>query len=169
MSTQIQAKVAIYPGSFDPITNGHLSIINRGLSIFDKIIVAVAINPEKKTLFTIPERVQLIEASLNGNERIEVDTFEGLTVDYARKRGVQVIVRGLRAMSDFEYEFQLGLMNRRLNRTVQTVFMMPGFRWFYISSTIIKEAAKLGGDVEGLVPPVVERALKAKYGLEVEA
>lgn len=168
MSDRKEPTIAIYPGSFDPITNGHLSIIRRGLKIFDKIIVAVAVNSEKSGLFPIDQRLELIRESLNGNERIEVDTFDGLTVDYAERVGAQVLVRGLRAMSDFEYEFQLGLMNRRLNRSVQTVFMMPGFRWFYISSTIIKEAAKLGGEVAGLVPPPVERALREKYGFEAK-
>jgi len=158
-----QARLAIYPGSFDPITYGHLDIINRGLEIFDRIIIAVAVNPAKTTLFTIPERLELIGQSVNNHSRIEVDSFEGLLVDYAAAKGAKVIVRGLRAMSDFEYEFQLALMNRRLNREVQTVFMMTGYRWFYISSTIVKEAAKLGGSLAGLVPPPVEKAMQRRY------
>ncbi len=164
MNSSPPKTLAIYPGSFDPITFGHLDIITRGLEIFERIVVAVAVNPDKKTLFTIPERIELIQASLNHNERIEVDTFEGLLVDYAAQKGAKVIVRGLRAMSDFEYEFQLALMNRRLNRQIQTMFMMTGYRWFYISSTIIKEAAQLGGSVAGLVPPAVEKALQEKFG-----
>jgi len=156
-------RLAIYPGSFDPITYGHLDIISRGLEIFDRIIIAVAVNPAKTTLFTIPERLELIGQSINNQSRIEVDSFEGLLVDYAAAKGAKVIVRGLRAMSEFEYEFQLALMNRRLNREVQTVFMMTGYRWFYISSTIVKEAAKLGGSVAGLVPPPVEKAMQRRY------
>jgi len=168
MTSPSPERAAIYPGSFDPITYGHIDIINRGLKIFDRIVVAVAANPAKNILFTIPERLEFIAQSLNHDPRIEVDAFEGLLVDYAQKKGAGVIVRGLRAMSDFEHEFQLGLMNRRLNREVQTVFMMTGFRWFYISSTIVKEAASLGGSVAGLVPPAVEEAMRQKYGLDKE-
>lgn len=164
MSKSEENRTAIYPGSFDPITNGHLDIIHRGLEMFDRIIIAVAINPAKSSLFSTEERIDLIKQSVNHNTKIEVDTFEGLTVDYAQQRQAKVIVRGLRAMSDFEYEFQLALMNRRLSREVQTVFMMTGYRWLYISSTIIKEAAKLGGEVAGLVPKPVEKALRKKFG-----
>lgn len=164
MSKSEENRTAIYPGSFDPITNGHLDIIHRGLEMFDRIIIAVALNPAKNSLFSTEERIDLIKQSVNHNSKIEVDTFEGLTVDYAQQRQAKVIVRGLRAMSDFEYEFQLALMNRRLSREVQTVFMMTGYRWLYISSTIIKEAAKLGGEVAGLVPKPVEKALREKFG-----
>ena len=166
MNAEGKRTLAIYPGSFDPITNGHISIIQRGLAIFDRIIVAVAVNASKKPLFSIPERMDLIEKSLNHNKRIGVDTFDGLLVDYAESKGAPVVVRGMRALSDFEFEFQMALMNRKLNRNIQTVFMMTDYRWLYVSSTIIKEAASLGGSVTGMVPPLVERAMKRKYGYE---
>ena len=157
-------KIAVYPGSFDPITNGHLDIIERGLKLFDKIIVAILYNSAKKFLFTIEERIEMIEESLSGFSNVEVDAFDGLLVDYAKKRGAGTILRGMRAVSDFEYEFQLALMNRRLNRKIQTVFLMTGLRWIFTSSSIIKEAARFGGDIEGMVPPVVNRKLKEKFG-----
>ncbi|MBW2091303.1 MAG: pantetheine-phosphate adenylyltransferase [Deltaproteobacteria bacterium] len=156
-------KMAIYPGSFDPITNGHLSLIRRGLQIFDKIVVAVAKNPGKSALFNVEERVEMIKEALNHDNHVEVDTFDGLTVDYVKSRGANVILRGIRALSDFEFEFQLALMNRRLNSDIQSVFMMTDYRWFYISSTIIKEAASLGGNIDGLVPDVVRDRLKEKF------
>ncbi|HUV50821.1 MAG TPA: pantetheine-phosphate adenylyltransferase [Anaerolineae bacterium] len=157
-------KIAVYPGSFDPVTNGHIDIIERGLKVFDKIIVAILHNSSKEFLFTIEERVKMIEESLSGFSNIEVDEFDGLLVDYAKKRGANAILRGMRAVSDFEYEFQLALMNRKLNREVQTVFLMTGLRWIFTSSSIIKEAARFGGDIEGMVPPVVNRKLKEKFG-----
>ena len=157
-------KIAIYPGSFDPVTNGHLDIIERGLKLFDKIIVAVLHNPSKKFLFTVKERKQMIETSLKDFSNVEVDNFDGLLVDYAKKRKARVILRGMRAVSDFEYEFQLALMNRRLNREVQTVFLMTGLRWIFTSSSIIKEAARFGGNIDGMVPPVTNRKLKEKFG-----
>ena len=166
MSDPHKRTLAIYPGSFDPITNGHISIIHRGLEIFDKIIIAVAVNSAKKGLFSIPERIEMVESSLNHNDRIRVETFDGLLVDYVQSVGAKIVVRGLRALSDFEYEFQMALMNRKLNRKIQTVFMMTDYRWLYVSSTIIKEAASLGGSVSGMVPPLVEKALRKKYGLE---
>jgi pantetheine-phosphate adenylyltransferase len=166
MNAKGKRTLAIYPGSFDPITNGHISIIQRGLAIFDEIIVAVAVNASKKPLFDIPERMDLIEQCLNHNVRIEVDTFDGLLVDYAESKGAGVVVRGMRALSDFEFEFQMALMNRKLNRNIQTVFMMTDYRWLYVSSTIIKEAASLGGSVTGMVSPLVERAMKRKFGFE---
>jgi pantetheine-phosphate adenylyltransferase len=156
-------KTAIYPGSFDPITNGHLSIIRRGLEIFDRVTIAVAINPEKKCLFSIPERMEMVTAAISGMDGVSVDTFEGLLVDYVVARNTNVILRGIRAMSDFEYEFQLALMNRKLNQSVQSVFLMTDYKWFYVSSTIIKEAAKLGGRINGLVPAFVERRLRDKF------
>lgn len=156
-------KRAIYPGFFDPITNGHLSIVNRALKIFDELVIAILHNPHKSPLFTVEERIHMIEQSMRGNPHIEVDTFDGLLVDYAVKKDASVIIRGLRALSDFEYEFQMALMNRKLNRSVQSVFLMTDYKWFYTSSTIIKEAASFGGDVSGLVPEIVNRKLKERY------
>lgn len=156
-------KTAIYPGSFDPITNGHLSILRRGLEIFDKVVVAVAVNPEKEGLFPMPERIEIIQEVIAGIPGASVETFDGLLVDYVLARGTNVILRGIRALSDFEYEFQMALMNRKLSRKVQSVFLMTDYKWFYVSSTIIKEAALLGGDINGLVPASVSRRLKEKY------
>ena len=157
-------KIAIYPGTFDPITNGHISILNRALKIFDKLIIAILNNPHKEPLFTLEERISMIKEVLKDKPNIEIDYFEGLLVDYVIKKKSNVIVRGLRALSDFEYEFQMALMNRKLNRNVQSVFLMTDYKWFYISSTIIKEAASLNGDIGGLVPPLVCRKLKEKFG-----
>ena len=157
-------KIAIYPGSFDPITNGHISILNRALKIFDKLVIAILNNTQKAPLFTLEERLSMIREVLKPVENVEVDYFDGLLVDYAVKKGTNVVIRGLRALSDFEYEFQLALMNRKLNRDVQSVFLMTDYKWFYTSSTIIKEAAKWGGDISGLVPPLVCKKLKEKYG-----
>jgi len=154
---------AVYPGSFDPITNGHLSLIRRGLAIFDKIIVAVAINPAKRSLFTVEERVDIIREVLKDEPCIEVDSFRGLTVEYTRQRKADAILRGIRAMSDFENEFQLALMNRRLNREIQSVFLMTDYKWFYISSSLIKEVASLGGDIKGMVPKIVCERLAEKF------
>jgi pantetheine-phosphate adenylyltransferase len=157
-------RIAIYAGTFDPLTNGHLSILNRALKIFDKLIIAILINPKKIPLFSLEERKAMIEEILKDRPNVEIDSFEGLLVDYAVKKGSNVIVRGLRALSDFEFEFQLALMNRKLNRDVQSIFLMTDYKWFYISSTIIKEAASLGGKIDGLVPPIVCKKLKEKYG-----
>ena len=153
---------AIYPGSFDPLTNGHLSIIKRGLMIFDKLIVAIAVNPKKAPLFSVEERIELIKEACS-DPRVEVDNFQGLLVDYARSRGVHVLLRGLRAVSDFDYEFQMANMNRTLARDVETVFMMTGEDYFYVSSQLVREVASFGGNVEGLVPPNVLKQLRAKY------
>ena len=156
-------KVAIYPGSFDPITNGHIDMVERGLRLFDKIIICILCNPGKETLFTIEERLEMIRKSLKKFPNIEIDSFDGLLVDYGAKRNADAILRGMRAVSDFEYEFQLALMNRKLNRKIQTVFLMTGFRWIFTSSSIIKEAASFGGDVTGMVPPIVNKKLKEKF------
>ena len=156
-------KIAIYPGSFDPVTNGHLDIIKRGMKLFDKIIVAILTNPGKKFLFTLEERIEMLEDSMKNFSKVEIGTFDGLTVDYAAQRKACAILRGLRALSDFEYEFQMALMNRRLNREVQTIFLMTGMRWIYTSSSIIKEAAQFGGSISGMVPPIVEKRIKEKF------
>jgi pantetheine-phosphate adenylyltransferase len=157
-------RIAIYPGSFDPVTNGHIDIAKRGLKLFDKIIVAILHNPVKEFLFSVEERVEMLESSFKEFPNIVVETFDGLLVDYAAKQKSHAILRGMRAVSDFEYEFQLALMNRRLNREVQTVFLMTGFRWIFTSSSIIKEAAQFGGDIEDMVPPIVNQKLIEKFG-----
>ena len=156
--------LAVFPGSFDPITNGHVDIIARGLSVFDQVKIAILLNPDKRPLFTVEERVEIIREAYRGDPRVSVDTFSGLLVDYAEKVGAAVIVRGLRAISDFEYEFQMALMNRRLNSRIETVFMMPAEQYSYLSSRLVKEVVQLGGRVRGLVPPVLERRLREKYG-----
>ena len=155
--------MAVYPGSFDPITNGHLDIIARGLSVFDEVRIAILVNPEKKPLFTVEERVDIIRETYKDEARIAVDTFSGLLVDYAERVGAAVIVRGLRAISDFEYEFQMALMNRRLNPRIETVFMAPAEAYSYVSSRLVKEVFQLGGSVQDLVPPVVEMRLRERY------
>jgi pantetheine-phosphate adenylyltransferase len=155
--------VAIYPGSFDPLTNGHLSLIQRGLQMFDRLIVAIAVNPKKVPLFTLEERRELIREACQ-DPRVEVDSFQGLLVEYAKQRNVNVLIRGLRAVSDFEYEFQLANMNRKLAPGIETVFMMTGEDYFYISSQLVREVASLGGDVTGLVPENVHAKLVAKFG-----
>ena len=156
-------RIAVYPGSFDPITNGHVNLVERALEVFDKLIVAVAHNPNKSSLFSVEERLEMIQAALKNDPRVTVVSFQGLLVDFAEKQGARVIIRGLRALSDFEYEFQMTLMNRKLNRKVDTMFLMTGFKWFYTSSRIIKEAASLGGSVRGLVPEIVHQKLKEKF------
>ncbi|MFH2047478.1 MAG: pantetheine-phosphate adenylyltransferase [Pseudomonadota bacterium] len=157
-------RIAIYPGSFDPVTNGHIDIIERGLKLFDKVIVAILHNPNKKCLFTIDERIEMLEQSLKKIKNTEIDTFDGLLVDYALKKKSHAILRGMRALSDFDYEFQMALMNRRLNRDIQTVFLMTGLRWIFTSSSIIKQAAEFDGNIVGMVPPVVNQKLKEKFG-----
>jgi pantetheine-phosphate adenylyltransferase len=154
--------IAIYPGSFDPLTNGHVDIIQRGSRLFDRIVVGVLMNLEKSPLFTVPERVDIARAVFRGWTNVEVDTFDGLLVDYARSKRASVIVRGLRAISDFEFEMQMALMNRRLNPAVETVFMMPAEPYTYVSSRLVKEVVALGGSVTGLVPDVVEDRLRDK-------
>ncbi len=156
--------VAVYPGTFDPITNGHLDIVERALNLFDRVIIAVAINVGKQPLFLLEERIQLIKGCFGpDDDRVGVDATDGLIVDYAASHNACAIVRGLRAVSDFDYEFQLALMNRKLAREVDTVFLMTGLRWIYISSSIIKDAAKHHGDISGLVPDHVREALQKKY------
>src|SRR5438034_5252372 len=154
--------LAVYPGSFDPLTNGHVDIITRGARIFDRIIVAILINAEKAPLFGMDERLEIATEVFGDLPNVEVDTFDGLLVDYVERRDAQVIVRGLRAVSDFEFEFQLALMNQRLNARIQTVFMMPAEQYTYISSRLIKEVVSLGGRVHGLVPDMVETRLREK-------
>lgn len=155
-------RIAIYPGSFDPVTNGHLDIIQRAAGLFDKIIVAILCNPTKKSLFSVEERVEMLEDNIQEFSNVEVDSARGLLVDYAKKRNACAILRGMRAVSDFEYEFQMALMNRKLNREIQTVFLMTGLRWIFTSSSIIKEAARFGGDIDDMVPPLVSEKLKEK-------
>jgi pantetheine-phosphate adenylyltransferase len=157
-------QIAVYPGSFDPITYGHLDIIERGLEVFEGIVIAVARNSEKKGLFSAAERVRHIEEVIGDNPRITVDTFDGLLVDYVVSRGAKVILRGLRAVSDFEYEFQIAQMNHNLKSEVETLFMMTSVPYGYLSSSIVKEVASLQGPVESLVPPVIRDALVEKFG-----
>ena len=156
-------KIAVYPGSFDPITYGHLDIIERGLEVFDEIIIAVARNSGKKGLFSPEERIRHIREALGDNPRVKVDTFKGLLVDYVVSTGAKVILRGLRAVSDFEYEFQIAQMNHNLKSEVETVFMMTSVPYGYLSSSIVKEVASLKGPVESLVPPVIRKALAEKF------
>ncbi len=156
-------RVAVYPGSFDPLTNGHIDIIDRGRKIFDKIIIAVLHNPSKKALFPVDQRVDMIEETFKNSQDIEVDSFDGLLVEYAEMRGAIAVLRGMRAISDFENEFQMALMNRRLSRKVQTVFLMTGLRWIFTSSSIIKEAAQFGGDITGMVSSPVKIKLEEKF------
>ena len=156
-------KIAIYPGTFDPITNGHVDLIQRGLRIFDQIIVAVAMNPKKTSLFTVEERVRMAEEAVKGLGDVKVESFDGLLMDYAREKGATAIIRGLRAVSDFEYELQMALMNRRLDSEVETVFMMPSEEYSYLTSSIVKEVASLKGSTKGLVPDIVEKEFRKKF------
>ncbi|MDR2892357.1 MAG: pantetheine-phosphate adenylyltransferase [Deltaproteobacteria bacterium] len=159
-----ESRPVVYPGTFDPLTNGHVSLIRRGCEIFDRVIVAVANDTPKNPLFTIEERVRMAQEVFVDQPQVEVEPFSGLLVDYVERRGCRVILRGLRAVSDFEYELQLALMNRKLKRQVQTVFLMTDYQWLFISSTIVKNAAKLGGEVRGMVPDPVYREVRKKYG-----
>jgi pantetheine-phosphate adenylyltransferase len=160
----VPLKLAVYPGSFDPVTYGHLDIIERGLKTFDGIIVAVARNSEKNSLFTVKERIDLLTEILADRPQAKVETFDGLLVNFVRERGASVIVRGLRAVSDFEYEFQLAQMNRSITRDVETMFMMTSVPYSYLSSSIVKEVSSLNGPVDKLVPPLVKEALDRKFG-----
>jgi pantetheine-phosphate adenylyltransferase len=154
--------IAIYPGSFDPPTNGHLDLIDRGSKIFDELIVAILRNPDKDPLFNVSERVAMLEALTGHYSNVRVDTFDGLTVDYADKVGASSVLRGIRALSDYEYELQMALMNRKLRPELETVFMMPAEKYSYLSSRLVREVAKLGGSVKGLVPELVELHLRGK-------
>ena len=156
-------KLAVYPGSFDPVTNGHVDLINRALNVFDRLIVTVAINPLKTQLFTIEERLDILNEVFKDEPRVTIDSFDCLLVEYLDKTNVHTVVRGLRAVLDFEYEFQMALMNRKLDRNIETVFLMTSYRWFYTSSRIIKEVASMGGSVVDLVPDAVNRELKKKF------
>jgi pantetheine-phosphate adenylyltransferase len=155
-------RIAVCPGSFDPLTMGHVDIIERAARLFDRIVVAVLVNQEKSPLFSLTERVEIIRAVFANRPNVEVETFQGLLVDYAQQKQASVIIRGLRAVSDFEYEFQMALMNRHLSPQIETTFMMPAEQYTYISSRLIKEVFALGGRVEGLVPPLVEQRLNAR-------
>jgi len=155
---------AIYPGSFDPITNGHVDIIERGLRVFDRIVVAVLKNPKKATLFTTKERVRMIQDIFASAKEVEVRAFDGLLVDFARTQGTGIVIRGLRAISDFEYEFQMALMNRSLAQDIETFFMMPSVHYSFLSSNLVREVAALGGTVDGLVPGLVARRLRDRVG-----
>jgi len=170
----MRERIAVYPGTFDPFHNGHLEIVRRALGTFDRVVVALGLNPEKEVLFTVEERLDMIRNSVDGDPRIESDSFEGLLVRYAAKKGATAIIRGLRAVSDFEYEFQLALMNRKLNRNIETFFLMTAHRYLYVSSRIIKATVLAGGSPEDLVPDYVLKVLKKKFpaisnhGLDVE-
>jgi pantetheine-phosphate adenylyltransferase len=161
----MKTSVAIYPGSFDPVTNGHLDLIMRGEKMFDHLIVAVLKNVEKEPLFTVPERVEMLREVTSQWPAVEVDVFQGLLVDYARKRGAAVILRGIRAISDYEYELQMALMNRKLEPRLETVFMLPGESYSYLSAKLVREIAQLGGPLTGLVPPTVEERIRSKVAL----
>jgi pantetheine-phosphate adenylyltransferase len=156
-------RIAIYPGTFDPVTNGHLDLVERGVRIFDEVIIAVSDNPRKSPLFKLKERVKLIKDAVKNCKNVRVETFSGLLVDYVKSRKGVAIIRGLRAVSDFEYELQMALMNRRLNYDVETVFMMPSEEYSFLTSTMVKEVASFGGSIKGLVPDNVEKALRKKF------
>jgi len=163
MEENFTKKVAVYPGSFDPITNGHVDIIKRGLRMFDEIIILIAYNPSKVYLFSVEERMEMIREIFPDIKGIKVDCYSGLLVDYLKMSGANIILRGMRALSDFEYEFQMALMNRRQTKQLETVFLMSGFKWFYTSSKLIKEVASLGGTVKTLVPDNVNQKLIEKF------
>jgi len=156
--------IAIYPGSFDPVTNGHLDLIERGATIFDQLIVAVARNLEKDPLFAVKERVEMLEAVTYEWENVQVDEFEGLLMNYAREQNARVILRGIRAVSDYEYELQMAMMNRKIEPEIETIFMLPAEAYSFLSSRLVRELARLGGPIKGLVPPLVEERLRAKVG-----
>ena len=154
--------VAIYPGTFDPVTNGHLDLIERASKLFDRLIVALLRNPDKDALFSLSERTEMLRESVRHLKNVRVESFDGLLVEYARRKGARVILRGIRAVSDYEYELQMAMMNRQLQPELETVFMLPAEAYSYLSSRLVKEVARLGGSVKGLVPPAVERRIRAK-------
>jgi pantetheine-phosphate adenylyltransferase len=156
--------VALFPASFDPLTNGHLDIVHRSLRVFDELVVAVAVNLDKRTTFTLEERIAMLEAVIGGEPGVRITSFEGLTVDFARATGADVVIRGVRAMSDFEYEFEMALMNKHLFPEIETVFMMASAQYLYVSSSRLKELVRLGRDVAEFVPPVVAKRLREKLG-----
>jgi pantetheine-phosphate adenylyltransferase len=158
-----KVRIAIYPGSFDPITNGHLSLVNRAVGLFDELVVAVACASTKSTLFTAEERHKMVKESIGSKNSVRVEMFDNLLAEYAEEMGATAIIRGLRAVSDFEFEFQMALMNRRMARKVETVFLMPALSWVYLSSTMVKDVAKNGGDVSSLVPEPVAKMLAKKF------
>ena len=162
-------KLGVYPGTFDPITYGHLDVLRRALKIFDRVLVLVAKHPEKRTLFTAEERLKMVEEVIKNVEGADADKYCGLLVDYLKDKNATAVIRGMRVVSDFEYEFQMALMNRRLDKSVQTVFLMTGLRWIFTSSSIIKEAARYGGNVESMVPAVVRKRLAEKFGLDIKS
>jgi len=164
LEPETTSRIAIYPGSFDPVTKGHLDLIARGAQIFDQLIVAVAQNSEKDPLFDAKERVEMLEAVTFEYKNVEVDLFEGLLVNYARSQNARVILRGIRAVSDYEYELQMAMMNRKIEEQLETVFMIPAMAYSYLSSRLVKELARLGGSVKDFVPPIVEERLRAKLG-----
>lgn len=157
------ARIAVYPGSFDPVTYGHIDVIERALSIFDKVIVALGDNPAKESLFTVPERLEMLKESLKKHKNIEIDIFSGLLIDFVKKKKSNIIVRGLRAVSDFDYEFQRALLNRRITSDIETVFIMTRGKYCYLNSGIVKELAQFKGDVSAFVPKIVEKKLKEKF------
>jgi pantetheine-phosphate adenylyltransferase len=162
MDSPSRRVIAVYPGSFDPVTNGHLDLVARGAKIFDRLIVAVAPNLDKDPLFAVQERVEMLEAVTFEFQNVEIDVFSGLLMDYAQAKGARVILRGIRAVSDYEYELQMAMMNRKIEPEIETVFMMPGEAYSYISSRLVRELARLGGQLKGMVPPLVEERLRSK-------
>jgi len=161
-------KTAVYPGTFDPITNGHIDIIERALNIFDKVIIAISVDSTKNPFFTVEERIKMISESVKDIQRIEIDSFSGLLVDYAKKTNAIAVIRGLRAVSDFEYEFQMALMNRRLNENIETVFLMPNEKFTFLNSSIVREVVSLGGDISDFVPENVKNELKKKWDINTK-
>lgn len=159
-------RLAVYPGTFDPLTNGHISLVRRGLDVFDRVILAIAKDTYKTPVFSLEEREEMARDAFAGKPGVVVETFSGLLVDYVERCGANVILRGLRANSDFEYEFQMALMNRRLKRNIHTMFMMTDYKWLFTSSSIIKQTSEAGGDVQGLVPDMVWQRLKKRYNIQ---